>query len=68
MSSLPFEVSLVELIDTAAACELLGSLHLIVKITDFTDFHPILRVFQQYNLRKLGHYFTPNHPQEQPQH
>ena len=46
------------LIKAGAARGLLGSRHLVVKITDFTDFHPILRGFQRY-LRKLRHYFTP---------
>ena len=40
---------------------LLRSRHLVVKITDFTDFHPILIVFQRY-LKKLGFYFTPKRP------
>ena len=41
-------------------CGAISSRHLGVKITDFTDFHPILSVFQRY-LRKLG-YFTPKLP------
>ena len=53
------------LIITGAARGLLNSRHLGVKITNFTDFHPILSVFQQY-LRKLGHYFIPKRPQEPP--
>ena len=48
-----------------AARGLLSSRHLGVKITDFTDFHPILSVFQRY-LRKLGRYFTPKRLQESP--
>ena len=48
-----------------AARGLLGSRHLDVKITDFTDFYPILRGFQRY-LRKLGRYFTPKRPQKAP--
>ena len=53
--------------NTGAARGLLGSRHLVVKITDFTDFHHILtlRGFQRY-LRKLGRYFTPKRPQEPP--
>ena len=31
--------------DAGAACGLLCSRHLVVKIKDFTDFHPILSVF-----------------------
>ena len=50
---------------TRAARGLLGSRHLVVKITDFTDFHLILRGSQR-NLRKLGRYFTPKRPQEPP--
>ena len=46
-----------------AARGLLGSRHLVVKIADFTDFHPILRGFQRY-LGKLGRYFLPKRPQE----
>ena len=48
-----------------AARGLLGSRHLVVKIEDFTDFHPILRSFQRC-LRKLGRYFTPKRPQDPP--
>ena len=49
----------------AAARGLLGSRDLVVNITDFTDYHTILRGFQRC-LRKLGRYFTPKHPQEPP--
>ena len=49
--------------NSGAVRGLLGSRHLVVKITDFTDFHPILRGFERY-LRKLGRYFTPKRLQE----
>ena len=44
---------------------LLRSRHLVVKITDFTDFHPILSVFGDI-WATLGRYFTPKRPQEPP--
>ena len=52
------------LLIVAKAGTALGSLssrHSGVKITDFTDFYPILSVFQRY-LRKLGLYFTLKRP------
>ena len=57
LSSLPYT--------SGAARELLSLRHLGVKITDFTDFHHILCVFQLF-LRKLGSYLTSERPQELP--
>ena len=48
-------------IKSGAVRGLLGSRHLVVKITDFTQFYPILSGFQRY-LRKLERYFTPKRP------
>ena len=52
-------------IKSGAARGLLGSRHLVVKITDFTDLYPIWRGFQRY-LKKLRRYFTAKRPKEPP--